>query len=147
MTSSPVCSAAGSTKSARRYRPCPVCLTEESIHLCRASIAPVDGMDFSYDVVSCNGCGFVYGNNLATKAEYENYYQSTMPTYQLPILAMSTGYAPGLPFKSALAPQALSLISVVEVLAFYLLHSAMQAYVQFMDLIRRSPMRPRPCLG
>ena len=76
MTSSRVFIAAGSTKSARRHRPCPVCLTEESIHLRRASIAPVDGMDFSYDVVSCNGCGFVYGNNLATQVEYENYYQS-----------------------------------------------------------------------
>lgn len=76
MTSSSAYSVAGSTKSARRYRPCPVCLTEESIHLRRASIAPVDGMDFSYDVVSCNGCGFLYGNNLATKTEYENYYQS-----------------------------------------------------------------------
>lgn len=76
MTSSPVYSAAGSTTFVRRHRPCPICLSDDSLNMHRASIAPVDGMDFSYDVVSCLGCGFVYGNNLATKAEYENYYQS-----------------------------------------------------------------------
>lgn len=58
-----------------RHRPCPVCDSDNAVHLYTNTMTPIGGLDMSYQVVCCTGCGFVYASELPESASYEAYYR------------------------------------------------------------------------
>lgn len=58
------------------YRPCPVCLHNDTQRLYENTMATVGGCDMSYTVGRCRKCGFVFADSLADDQTFHNYYKS-----------------------------------------------------------------------
>jgi len=59
-----------------RIRPCPICGSLNAIPRYLNTMAPLDGLDMSYRVAQCNGCGFVFADQLPSPTAYGTYYRS-----------------------------------------------------------------------
>lgn len=55
-------------------RPCPACLSIQTIHLWHNKLEPIDGLDMSYKVGSCISCGFIYAYQLSPPDIFMRYY-------------------------------------------------------------------------
>lgn len=57
-------------------RPCPICgcLEAKPVHM--NAMAPLDGLDMSYRVAGCTGCGFAFADLLPPIERYDQYYRS-----------------------------------------------------------------------
>jgi len=57
-------------------RLCPVCGGADARKMFRQDFAKIVGVSFleGYDVVSCEGCGFVYADNIPEQADFDSYY-------------------------------------------------------------------------
>ncbi len=59
----------------RRIRPCQVCGSTQHNQLYTNELAPIGGLDMSYQVSTCNDCGFMYASELPASSVYEAYYR------------------------------------------------------------------------
>ena len=66
----------------RWHRPCPVCSRNDPDAVFENRMAPIDGLDLSYRVARCTGCGFVFADHLAAPETYGIYYR-TLSKYDI----------------------------------------------------------------
>ena len=57
-------------------RPCPVCGCCEAKPIHMNAMAALDGLDMSYRVAGCPGCGFAFADHLPPVERYDRYYRS-----------------------------------------------------------------------
>jgi SAM-dependent methyltransferase len=60
----------------RRQRGCPVCLGDQTSFCHDNRMTPIEGLDLSYRVAQCAGCGFVHAFDLPETATYLSYYRA-----------------------------------------------------------------------
>lgn len=58
-----------------RQRPCQVCGSSRHTPLYTNVLAPIGGLDMSYQVSACNDCGFMYASELPASSAYAAYYR------------------------------------------------------------------------
>ena len=57
-----------------RLRHCPICKHKGAHRLYENTLASLDGLDMSYRVARCKGCGFAFADQLPTATDYDTYY-------------------------------------------------------------------------
>jgi len=63
-----------SSEVSHRTRACPVCGGASAQPLLTNRMVPVDGLDMSYRIARCDGCGFHFADWLPVNASYGRYY-------------------------------------------------------------------------
>lgn len=60
-----------------KYRPCPICKSEDSEILHNLKFKLLEGVNLpdNYDIVICDKCDFVYADTSATQAQYDIFYR------------------------------------------------------------------------
>ena len=58
------------------FRPCPICMKDDSVFYFENPMAAVGGFNMSYTVVRCKHCGFFFARQLPDLNTFSAYYQS-----------------------------------------------------------------------
>ena len=59
-----------------RQRSCQICGSSHHTPLYRNALAPIGGLDMSYQVSTCDNCGFMYASELPASSVYAEYYRA-----------------------------------------------------------------------